>query len=584
MVFAPRRPHGLHFSDGPEQRFQLRPVPGFVEPATTKSAAQSSLIMFLGTLFSRVLGLVRSPILLGAVVGGITSSVGNAFDIANTIPNFLYMIVVGGLVNAVLIPAIVRATKASDDHGAAFINKLLTMAIVFLGAITLILTIAAPLVVKLFAATLSEEWYRLTVAFAYWCLPQIFFYGMYTVLGQVLNARENFGPYMWAPALNNLVAVAGLLVILALFGPGDPNATAADWLGTRVALLGGFSTLGIVMQAVILIWPMARLGIRFRPDFQWRHVGLGMAGKASWWVLLSMITGMIPTIVLTNAAAGATDRASSMGIPLEQVAGNYVYSTANMIYTIPTSLIVVSVATAMFTRLATHAADENLAMMRRDFSKTIRIVSTLMALCSVLLIALAIPVSRVIAMSAKPQEIVTLSRVLIAMCLGLVAIGAVNVLDRAYYAFEDMRSVFWLNLPFQTAGLIGFAISGMLPPRITVVGIGLVMSLTNFGAAIVLSFALRRKMGHIDGKHIARTLLKLAVISAITLAIGEILMVGIRHVVVLQASIGYSILAIIVMTLVLSGVYFGLMKLARMEELSALVGPAHAILRKIGVK
>jgi putative peptidoglycan lipid II flippase len=521
---------------------------------------------------------------LGAVVGGITSSVGNAFDIANTIPNFLYMIVVGGLVNAVLIPAIVRATKASDDHGAAFINKLLTMAIVFLGAITLILTIAAPLVVKVFAATLSNEWYHLTVAFAYWCLPQIFFYGMYTVLGQVLNARENFGPYMWAPALNNVVAVAGLLVILALFGPGDPNAAAADWLGARVAFLGGFSTFGIVMQALILVWPLKRLDIRFRPDFQWRHVGLGMAGKASWWVLLSMIMGMIPTIVLTNAAAGATDRASAMQIPLEQVAGNYVYSTANMIYTIPTSLIVVSVATAMFTRLASHAADENLTMMRRDFSKTIRVVSTLMALCSVLMIVLAVPISRVIAMSAHPREIVTLSHVLIAMCLGLVAIGAVNVLDRAYYAFEDMRSVFFLNLPFQLAGLVGFAAAGMLPPRWTVIGIGLVMSLTNFGAAIVLAFALRKKMGSIDGRHITRTLVRLAIISAVTLGIGEILMTGIGRIVALEGSVGYSVVVIVLVTGVLAAIYFGLMKLARMEELAALANPAHALLRKLGVK
>lgn len=201
MFFAPDRPRGLHFSEGSQRRFAAsipgdpQRAPDQAQSSVPKSAAHSSLIMFLGTFASRLLGLVRSPILLGAVVG-MTSPVANAFDIANTIPNFLYMIIVGGLVNAVLVPAIVRASKESNDGGAAFINKLLTMTIVALGGITLVLTLGAPLVVKIFAATMSPEWYSLTVAFAVWCLPQIFFYGLYTVLGQILNARENFGPYM----------------------------------------------------------------------------------------------------------------------------------------------------------------------------------------------------------------------------------------------------------------------------------------------------------------------------------------------------------------------------------------------------
>ncbi|MFT0848081.1 murein biosynthesis integral membrane protein MurJ [Actinomycetaceae bacterium L2_0104] len=553
--------------------------------APKKSVAQSSFVMFLGTFFSRFLGLVRSPILLGAVVG-MTSPAANAFDVANKLPNLIYMVVVGGLVNAVLVPAIVRATKTSDDDGAAFINKLLTLAVVFLGAATLIITLAAPLIVKLFAATMSPEWYSLTVAFAYWCLPQIFFYGMYTVLGQILNARENFGPYMWAPALNNVVAIAGMMAILWIYGRFD-DATAGDpsvWTGERIAMLGGFSTLGIAAQALILVWPMRRLGIKFRFDFKWRNSGLGSAGRASWWVLLSMIGGMIPTMVLSNAAAGATARAERLGIPLSEVAGNFVYTTSYTIYSIPTSLIVVSIATAMFTRLSTHAADKNMDAMRRDTSKTLRMVSTLMALCSVLMIALAVPISRVLATTVRPEEVVTLSRVLIAMSIGLVGIGAVNVLDRAYYAFEDTRRAFLLNLPFQMAGLVGFALCGFLPPRWTVIGIGLVMSLTNTGAAFLLAHFLRARMGGIDGRRILKVHLKLLAISLVTVLIGMLISTPLTSALNLDSNVLRSLVSILVLAPVLSLIYFGLMKLLRMEEVASLEAPVRGILRKVGVK
>ncbi len=541
--------------------------------------------MFLGTLTSRVLGLIRSPILLGAIVG-MTSPAANSFDVANKLPNLIYMVVVGGLVNAVLVPAIVRATKASDDGGAAFINKLLTMAIVFLGAVTVVLTLAAPIVVKVFAATMSHEWYSLTVAFAYWCLPQIFFYGLYTVLGQILNARESFGPYMWAPVLNNIVAVVGMMAMLAIYG-GFDSATASDsgiWTGDRIAMLGGVSTLGIVAQALILIWPMRRLGIRFTLDFQWRGAGLGSAGRASWWILLTMVVGMIPTVALSNAAASATNRAETLGIPFEQVAGNFAYTTAYTIYSIPTSLIVVSVATAMFTRLARHAAEADMVSMRKDMSKTLRMVSTLMALCTVWMIVLAVPVSRVLAASISAAEVVTLSRVVIAMCLGLVGVAAVNVLNRGYYATEDTRRAFLINLPFQVIGLVGYALCAFLPPVWIVVGIGLVMSITNTGAAFALGRGLSQRMGGIDGAKLFSSHAKLLGISFVTFVVGELLMQVITRVWAVDASVLLAAASIVIVAPILGLVYVGLMKLLRMEELESLEGPARALLRKFGIK
>lgn len=539
--------------------------------------------MFLGTLASRVLGLVRSPILLGAVIG-MSSPAANAFDTANKLPNLLYMVIVGGLVNAVLVPAIVRATKESEDGGAAFLNKLITLALIFVGGATVIVTLASPLIVRAFAATLSDEWYGLTVAFSFWCLPQIFFYGMYTVMGQILNARENFGPYMWAPVVNNIVAVAGLLVILVIYGGAVPadEARAADWTFMRVATLGGFSTLGIAMQAIVLIWPMRRLGIRYKPDFKWRGSGLGDAGKASWWMLLMMVTSLVPTAIVNNVAVGATNRGKEQGLPLADIAGSATYTNAYMIYSIPTSLVVVSIATAMFTRLAKAAADNDLAKMRSDTSKTIRMISTMTSLCMAGLIVLAVPITRILAFTVRPEEAVTLAKVLIAMSLGLIGIGAVTVLDRVYYAFEDTRGAFWINLPFQTLGLLGYLGCSLLPPEFTVIGVGMVMSTTNVMAMFAMVWKLSPRMGGMDEERLLRVHVKLLGISSLTICGGWFILGFFGPIFAPLTLIG-AIIRLAIMGPIVVVVFLGLMRLARMDELMSLVGPLKSVLRKFGI-
>src|SRR5690606_39613755 len=115
--------------------------------------------------------------------------------------NVVYMLGAGGVLNAILVPPIVRAMR-SRDGGEEYVDRLLTMAGAALLGLTLLLTGGAVVLVSVYASELSPEWFDLAVAFAVWCIPQLFFYGMYTLLGQVLNARGIFGPYMWAPAAN----------------------------------------------------------------------------------------------------------------------------------------------------------------------------------------------------------------------------------------------------------------------------------------------------------------------------------------------------------------------------------------------
>ncbi|WP_231583039.1 murein biosynthesis integral membrane protein MurJ [Actinobaculum suis] len=551
------------------------------EQPEKKSAAYNSFVMFVGTLVSRVLGLVRSPILLAAVVG-LTSQAGNAFNVANKLPNLIYMIIVGGIVNAVLVPQIVRAMKRSDDGGQAYINKLLTIAIVGLGAVTVVITAGAPFIVKMMAATMDDDWYHLTVQFAYWCLPQVFFYGMYTVMGQVLNARESFGPYMWAPALNNVVAIAGFLAILAVWGPVTPadGADPSAWTAQRVGAIGGISTLGIAAQAIILVWPLRASGIRFRFDFRWRGSGLGAAGRASWWMALTMLVSFIPTAITSNVAAGASARAEQAGMDLQTVAGNFAYDTAYTIYSIPTSLFVVSIATAVFTRMSSAVAEGEIIRMREDVERTLKVVSTIMFLCSVGLIVLSVPISRIFALTSAPQEAVTLARVVAAMSIGLTAIGAVQVLDRVYYAFEDTRGAFWVNLPFQIAGVVGFFLCGFLPPQWVVVGVGVVMSATNIACTFVMLAKLSPRVGGWNYPDLLTFHLKLAVVS-VSAMLGGFLVLRLFGPLFAPISLGSAFGALIVGGVAIVGIYLALMAILRMDEVRVFWNLVRKILSKL---
>ena len=124
---------------------------------------------------------------------------------------------------------------------------------------------------------LTPEDAHVATLFAFWCLPQIFFYGLYTMLGQVLNARGSFGPMMWAPIVNNVVAIATGLLFIALFTVDDVDPSS---LSTgAIALLGGGATLGVALQALVLVPVLRRTGFGYRPRCDFRGVGLGRAAR-----------------------------------------------------------------------------------------------------------------------------------------------------------------------------------------------------------------------------------------------------------------------------------------------------------------
>lgn len=546
------------------------------EPDSTRGIGRSSALLASGTMVSRVLGFIKA-IVLAQTIGQVGSAAGDAFGVANQLPNNIYALIAGGVLGAILVPQIVRA-GLHDDGGQRFLNKLLTLGITVFVGVTVLATLAAPLLVSLYAQQeaasgskgFTPEAMALATAFAYWCLPQIFFYALYSLLGEVLNARRAFGPFAWAPALNNIVAITGLIVFSLLFGGAEANSSVDAWTGEKIAVLAGSATLGIAVQALILLVSWRRIGIRYRPDFMWRGVGLRNTGKSAGWVfamiLVTQLAGIIQSRVATLAA--------------ENGAGVAALGNSWLIFMLPHSVIAVSIATVFFTRMSTHASEGNLSAVRADLGSSLRTIGLIITFSSSALIVLALPFSAVF--ESDFAKVQAMAAVIIAFLVGLVPFSAVFVMQRTFYALEDTRTVFFVEVAKSALFAAGFAACAALPAQWIGVGIALVTSLAFFVQAVLTGTLLRRKLGPIGGRLLLLRHLQYLGAGIVSGAVGFglLLLFGGLHEGGFPVAGALGALAsMAVIGAVMAGVYFGVLLLFRNPEVKSFTS---IVVRRLG--
>ena len=556
-------------------------------PASPRDGlGRSAAVMAAGTAVSRVLGIVRGALLVATV--GSTGLAANSFDLANKLPNIAVMLLATGVLNAVLVPQVVRADRTAG--GEDYVNRIITLGAALLLAVTVLLTAGGGVLVSLYSDTASgPELRTLATAFAVWCLPQIFFYGMYTLLGQVLNARGSFGPYMWAPVVNNVVAIAGLAVFLGLFGPFHADLAPADptwWTPARIALLGGTATLGVVTQAVVLVWPLRRIGFRYRPRWGLRGAGLGGAGRVAGWTFAALAVGQLGFLVATKVMTAADRTAQEVAGGGGVVAGNAVYTAAFAVYMLPHSLVTVSLLTALFTRLATHAAHGDTAGVRGDFSRGARTIGVFTLFATSALAVLALPVLRLVLPSQSPAEAAETVPVVVALTTGVAALGAWSLCQRVFYAYEDARSLFWVQVVMAAVVAAGaLAARALLDPQWWVAGIGAAMSLSHVVGTVLAVARLRRRLGHLGTGGVLRLYVRAGLAAALAAAAGWAVVhaVGALPDAVADVPVAAAMLRAGLLCaaagLVMLVVYVALLRLMRVTELADVTGP---LLRRIG--
>jgi putative peptidoglycan lipid II flippase len=537
---------------------------------------RGAALMASGTAASRVLGLLRGMVLASAI--GATGQAADAFAVANKLPNVLYMLLAGGVLNAILVPQVVRAYKRKA--GQEYVDRLLTFGFVILAALTLVLTLLAPFLVGLYSNFGNAAQDALATTFAYWCIPQLFFYGAYALLGQVLNARGSFGPYMWAPAVNNIVAIAGFGVFILLFGGWKTSGVvdASTWTSGQTTLLAAAATLGVVAQAVVLFPALRRAGVHYRPRWGLRGSGLSTAGGVATWTLIGLTVGQLGYLVVSRVASAAPAAAVADGAASTvAVAGPAAYDVAFLIFMLPHSLVTVSLATALFTRLSGQAHDQDVAGVRSTLSSGLRVVGVFTVFATVAIAVLALPLTRVVLATASAGSADAVATVVLTMIVGLPAFGAWSMFQRAYYAYEDARSMVPIQVVMAAVVVVGAVLSReVLAPGFWVAGAGAAMSVSYVVGAGIAAWRLRGRLRGIDAPRILQVLARATLAALVAAGVGAGVLLLLR--LVLSTGFVASAIQCAVVGTVMGLVYVGGLRLLRVRELDSLLLP---ILRRL---
>ena len=471
-----------------------------------RSILRASALMASGTMVSRILGFIRNAMLIAAV-GATAGGVGAAFQTANTLPNTVFNLLASGIFDAVLVPQIVGAIKRRND-GDTYVNRLLTLAGTVLFVVTFITMVLAPLLVIITAAGYTEDIRNLAILFALLCLPQLFFYGLYNLLGELLNAREIFGPYMWAPVVNNVVGIAGLALFLGIWG-GAPNGgiPAGDITSAQFWVLAGSATLGVICQALCLLWPMRRAGISFRLDFHFRGTSFGSMPRVAGWTFATLGVSQVGVLSTNNLAAmadGFIGRNGTQG----GVVGILAYSTAFMIFMVPQSLITVSLTTAIFTRMAGAVADGDDRAVADSYHLGVRTITSLTLVAAAMLMAGSVPMME-IAMAAKggdPEAVTAYALVLTSLMPGVASTGMVLMSQRVFFAYEDVKPVFLMGIgPTIIQVIVGWSLYALTGARWWVVAAALGETACRLTQGVIAIVWVSRENRYVDRSGLLRS-------------------------------------------------------------------------------
>ncbi|ANY07507.1 murein biosynthesis integral membrane protein MurJ [Pseudonocardia sp. HH130630-07] len=470
------------------------------------SLVRSSGMMAIASLVSRITGFVRTLAVV-AVLG--FAVVNDSYTVSNTLPNIVYEFLIGGVLTSVMIPVLVRAQTEDADGGEAFTRRLLTVVGIGLLVATLLAMAAAPLLTQLYLG--SGESGRsnpeLATAFAWLLLPQIFFYGLGALLGAILNSKQMFGPFAWAPVLNNLV-VLGVLGVFALM-PGEISLDPVRMGDPKLLVLGLGTTLGIVVQALTLIPFMRRIGFRYRPLLGW-DPRLGVAGGMVLWIMGYVAVGAVGYIVTTRVAAAADGGSVTT------------YTNAWLLLQVPYGVLGVSLLTALMPRMSRAAASGDTGQVVADLSLGARLSTVGLVPIAAVMTAFggALGTALFSVGAGSGTGAARLGETIAWSAFGLLPYAVTMLQMRVFYAMTDSRTPTLIQV-----GMVAVKIPLLLmcplllPPEQVVLGLAAANGLSFVGGALLGQWLLRRRLGRARSVEVLSTLARVTLASAVGAAL-----------------------------------------------------------------
>jgi putative peptidoglycan lipid II flippase len=518
---APREPPGP--PGGPPKGPRRSRAPA-QPPRQRSSLIRSSAGMAVGTLASRGTGFVRTLVLVYAVG---TTYLGDAYNNANTLPNTVYYLMLGGIFTSVVVPLLVKAAKRDPDHGEAYAQRLFTLGAVALLVVTVLATLAAGPLVDLYAPSIhgppgseAAAEHNLMVVWAYFFIPQIFFYGMCSLIGAILNTRGRFAAPMWAPVVNNVVVI-GVTGLYAVMVGLSKEPSSISSFGVR--LLGIGTTLGVVAQTIALVPSLRRVGFRWHPTLGFRPGEVTEMGRMAGWMSVYVITQwagyLVVQIIANKASPGAN--------------GYSAYSIAWQLFQLPYAIVGISVITALLPRMSEHAAARRYSLVRDDFSIGVRLASVLVVPASIYLFVLGGPIAEFLFSygSDRATQARFIGEVFGLFSLGLVPYMLTQLQLRVFYSFQDSRMAAVVGVFTMCVGIAGSLIALSVLPHLEVVaGLAVAYGVGNLVGATAGWALLLRRVGSLDGRVIARSLTRMHLATVPGAIFAFVVMIGLGHV------------------------------------------------------
>jgi putative peptidoglycan lipid II flippase len=521
------------------------------------SALRGAGSMAVGTIASRGTGFLRTAVLV-AVLG--LKGVSLAFNVANTAPNIVYELLLGGILTSVVVPLLVHADK--DGNGEEYAQRLLTMAVLVLGTASVLLVVLAPQIVDVYINPDASRHDRdLAVTFARYFLPQILFYGLGAILGAWLNTRGRFGPPMWAPVLNNLVVIATLLVFALV--PSAGTLTSATISDTQVLVLSVGVTLGIVAQTVALLPALRRTGLRLRPRFGFRGTGLGPSARLARWTFFYVLCNQLVLVVVVQLATGTHHERDYPS-----------YTNAFLLWQLPHAVVAVSIITALLPAMSRAAADGQLPLMRRQLDGGLRTTIAILVPMAVGYVVLGRALATVVFGHGRSSvgDAKFVGTLLSVFACGLVAFSTYQLQLRAFYALRDTRTPALVNLSVNAATVVvDVLLFVSLPDRWKVVGLAAGQASSYLVGVVVCTTALARRVPRDPRGHVLRTAVR-CLFAAVVPAAAAVLVLRLSGTAAGTATVG-SAIGLLAGGLVLVTGYVAVARRLRVPELDELLSP-----------
>ena len=515
---------------------------------------KSSAFMALGTLLSRITGLVRG-LLTVAVLG--TALLGDTYNVGNTTPNIIYNLLIGGALTAVFVPQIVRSFRDSDG-GSAFVSKLVSLIGTLIFVVTALAMIAAPLLVSLYAPTFEGRARDITIAFTLYCLPQILFYGLFGILGQVTNAKERFGPMMWSPIANNLAVI----LLFGYFLTVVDDLSVGTITDQQVLILGVGTTLGIAIQSLLLLPYIKGSGLTLKLSFDWRNSGLGKSLRLGSWTLLSVLASQIGFLITVNLATRSGLSAINSGI--EYGAGYTPYANAYLILMLPHSIATISIVTAILPKLSQYVIDKKVDAFSLDISHALRLVAIISVPAAFVFFAFGTLIGKSLFFGVDEASAEFLGKVLAGFAFGAIPLSMNLVGIRALNAFENTKyqfvSTLITNLVAIALSLIAFT---ALKPEEVVIGLAVAFALSYWVGLFVTDYLLKRFTNKMLLTRELPFYFKVSLVAGVAVALASLTLRAV--------DLGGNIPNLLMVLFITSLAYLLLARLAKIKEVSETV-------------